>query len=257
MTGGAIRVASVSKVFAGGDGIPALTDVSIDIAPGEFVVLLGPSGCGKTTLLRIIGGLSAATGGRVEVGGGRSTRDGAQRARADIGFVFQEPNLLPWRDVRRNIELPLELRGVPSRERRRTAEAMLELVQLERFATAYPRQLSGGMRQRVAIARALSYDPGVLLLDEPFGALDAQTRDGMNLELQRIWLESGKTVVLVTHSIPEAAFLADRVVLLSANPGRVAAVENVDFGRPRAIDLLEQPEFLSIVARLRTHLGDR
>lgn len=254
----AIEIRSVGKVFdAGNDQVRALDEIDLEIETGEFVVLLGPSGCGKTTLLRIIGGLSAPTSGSVRVFGRdlvSESPSGRRAVMADIGFVFQEPNLMPWRRVLENVMLPLEIRGVSRPQRVERAGALLELVGLGKFARAYPRQLSGGMRQRVAIARALSYDPGVLLMDEPFGALDAQTRDTMNLELQRIWMESAKTSVLVTHSITEAVFLADRVVLLSAHPGQVQAVQQVAFSRPRQTALLGDPAFIATVAALRAQL---
>lgn len=246
-TGDAISVRGLAKTFGSGESATlALDGIDLTVRDGEFVVLLGPSGCGKTTLLRILGGLVAGTSGTVEVVG-----------EGDIGFVFQEPNLMPWRDVRRNIELPLELRGVGKADRRRRSAELLDLIGLERFARAYPRQLSGGMRQRVAIARALACEPSVLLLDEPFAALDAQTREQLNVELLRIWAESAKTVVLVTHSISEAVFLADRVVMLSANPGRVMTVREVDFARPRDLSLLGDAGFAAMVSELRTALEEQ
>jgi NitT/TauT family transport system ATP-binding protein len=254
----AIELAGLDKAFeAKGRRTVALDGIDLRVPSGQFVVVLGPSGCGKTTLLRIVGGLLAPTAGEVRVLGRPLARDGAGPDRetlAQLGFVFQQPNLMPWRTVRQNVELPLELRGVPAAERRRVSDGLLRLVSLDGFADAHPRQLSGGMAQRVAIARALSYDPPVLLADEPFGALDAQTRDGMNLELQRIWMQSGKTVVLVTHSIPEAVFLADRVVLLSAHPGRLRSITDVPFPRPRASELTADPEFTALVAHLREEL---
>jgi len=254
----AVEVSHLTKRFGAGDSSTlALEDINLSIGKGEFVTILGPSGCGKTTLLRIIGGLIQPTAGEVTVLGraisGAKDAD-HRRTTSEIGFVFQEPNLMPWRTVRQNIELPLELRGTARRDRAAVAKELIDLVGLSSFADAYPRQLSGGMRQRVAIARALSYDPAVLLADEPFGALDAQTRDSMNLELQRIWMKSGKTVVLVTHSISEAVFLADRVILLSAHPGRLASITPIEFPRPRSTDLLHEPDFLDISQRLREEL---
>ena len=258
-TSALIEVQNVTHRFSlPGRTTTALEDIDLRIADGEFVVVLGPSGSGKTTLLRIIGGLIQPSEGTIrrrprgEAPTSRQTR--RRHETCDIGFVFQEPNLLPWRDALRNIELPLELEGRPKAERVERARHLLDVVKLQDFAAAYPRQLSGGMRQRVAIARAMVVDPEVLLMDEPFGALDAQTRDEMNLELQRLWLEQGKTVVFVTHSILEAVFLADRVVLLSSNPGRVRTVTSVDFPRPRPMALLDDPEFQRTVSALRAQL---
>jgi NitT/TauT family transport system ATP-binding protein len=266
-TATAITLTGVTHRFAlSGGPTTVLEGIDLHVDPGEFVVLLGPSGSGKTTLLRIISGLVAPSQGQVRlvppgaeqgeptVATGEDPCRSRSGRRQEIGFVFQEPNLMPWRNARRNVELPLEVQKVPKTERTAVANQLLELVGLERFADAYPRQLSGGMRQRVALARALAPDPGVLLMDEPFGALDAQTRDMMNTELQRLWIERKKTVVFVTHSIPEAVFLADRIVLLSAHPGRVASITSVDFTRPRALSLLDQPEFGRIVGLLRSQL---
>jgi NitT/TauT family transport system ATP-binding protein len=248
----AITVSGVSKIFPGADGRPvlALRDVSLDIADGEFVVLLGPSGCGKTTLLRIIGELETPSAGRVELG-----RVESGTPRSPIGFVFQEATLMPWRSSADNVALPLEMSGVEKSERRQRVSEMLDLVGLGDAHHKYPRHLSGGMRQRVSIARALAHDPNVLLMDEPFGALDAQTRDMMNVELQRIWLENRKTVVFVTHSVPEAVFLADRVVMLGTHPGRIHSITTVDLPRPRPLEVMEAPEFRAIAADLREQIG--
>jgi NitT/TauT family transport system ATP-binding protein len=241
--------------------VEALRDIDLEIGRGEFVTILGPSGCGKTTLLRILAGLADATAGRAELHAedGTTTDVGAGGAAASgkISFVFQEPNLMPWRTVRENVELPLEIRGVPAEERRGRASELLTMVGLELFHEARPRELSGGMKQRVAIARALSYHPELLMMDEPFGALDAQTRDKMNAELQRIWIESGTTAILVTHHIPEAVFLADRVVVLTGRPGQVRDIVDVDLPRPRPLELLEDPAFVGRVAAVRRLLGDR
>lgn len=266
-TATAIDLSGVTHRFAlSGGPTTVLEGIDLHVDPGEFVVLLGPSGSGKTTLLRIISGLMSPSQGQVRLVSPEVDHEGDPAApgsdrrrrrngrRQEIGFVFQEPNLMPWRSARRNVELPLEVQKVPKSERTAVADQLLELVGLEKFADAYPRQLSGGMRQRVALARALAPDPGVLLMDEPFGALDAQTRDMMNTELQRLWIERRKTVVFVTHSIPEAVFLGDRIVLLSAHPGRIASITPVDFPRPRALSLLDQPEFGRIVGSLRSQL---
>lgn len=252
-----ITIEQVSKRFGPPGTDPVLGSVQLDIPQGQFVALLGTSGCGKTTLLRIVGGLEAATTGAVTIGGRSVTGSAAERRRAlaDVGFVFQDHNLLPWRSAARNVSLPLESRGVPREERERAAEAMLGLVGLGHAARRLPHQLSGGMRQRVAIARALSYDPGVLLMDEPFGALDAQTRDNLNLELQRIWMDRRKTVVFVTHSIAEAVFLADRVIVMQAGPGRVVGDVEIDLPRPRGLDVMATTEFAAYAARLRQALN--
>lgn len=234
----------------------ALDDVNLSVAREEFVALVGPSGCGKTTLLRILAGLLRPTDGTVEVGG-KALWHGSRRddqALRMLGLVFQDANLFPWYTVEDNIGLPLRLRGAGKREWRAKARELAELVQLRGFERAYPRELSGGMRQRVAIARALSYNPEILLMDEPFGALDAMTRERMNLELQSITGATGATVVFVTHSITEAVFLADRVVLLSARPGRLRSVTPVAFERPRAFGLQSDSAFQDSVRELRHQL---
>ena len=224
----------------------ALGGVSFRVAPGEFLCIVGPSGCGKTTLLRILGGLARPTGGSVYLEGEPLT---APRRR--IGFVFQKAALLPWRTVLENVTLPLEIQGVEAAEARRRAEELLELVRLQGFEGAYPHELSGGMEQRVAIARALVHDPAILLLDEPFGALDALTRERMNLELLRIWRAKRKTVVMVTHSIQEAIFLADRVLVMSPRPGRIEASFPVPLPRPRRLEMLYGDEFGALSRQVR------
>lgn len=234
----------------------ALDDVTLSVAPKEFVALVGQSGCGKTTMLRILAGLIRPTEGAVRVGG-TDLWHGARRdetALRMLGLVFQDANLFPWYTVEDNIGLPLRLRGSSKREWRARAHELSELVQLKGFERSYPRELSGGMRQRVAIARSLSYNPEILLMDEPFGALDALTRDRMNLELQSITAATGATVVFVTHSITEAVFLADRVVLLTPRPGRIRSVTPVSFERPRAIELQSEPAFQDTVRELRRQL---
>jgi len=252
-----IELAGVEKWYVGRhEPVFALAQTTLSVAPGELLVLLGPSGCGKTTLLRMIGGLISPTRGSIRVADHELWRNGQRDDQTvrELGMVFQDANLFPWLSIENNIALPLEMRGVGKAERIRRARELTRLVGIEGFEQRWPRELSGGMRQRAAIARALSYDPHILLMDEPFGALDALTRDAMNLELQRIWGATGKTIVLVTHSIIEAVFLADRVVLLSPRPGKVDTVVEVQFARPRSLDLQASVEFLAIVSRLRHRL---
>jgi NitT/TauT family transport system ATP-binding protein len=252
-----IRLNAVEKQYGEADDkVFALSRTDISVARGEFVVLLGPSGCGKTTMLRLIAGLIAPSAGEIRIGdralwtNGRRDGDAAK----NLGVVFQDAHLFPWLSISGNISLPLELRGEPVAERRRRVAELTELVGIAGFEKRWPRELSGGMRQRAAIARALSYHPEILLMDEPFGALDAMTRDQMNLELQQIWMKTGCTIVLVTHSIPEAVFLADRIVLLSPRPGRVEKIIDVPFPRPRGIVVQSLPEFQAIVLDLRQTL---
>jgi NitT/TauT family transport system ATP-binding protein len=234
----------------------ALDKTDLAVPGGEFLVLLGPSGCGKTTLLRAVAGLLEPSSGTVEIAGrslwGPTGRDSA--ALSKLGVVFQEALLFPWYSIETNVALPLKLSGVPKADRLKRARELCALVGIAGFERAWPRQLSGGMRQRAAIARALAADPEILLMDEPFGALDAMTRDQLNLELQRIWMHTRSTVVFVTHSIPEAVFLADRIVLLSPRPGRIHSVVEVPFARPRAPSLSDDGEFHRIVRHLRTQL---
>jgi NitT/TauT family transport system ATP-binding protein len=255
--GEAIVLAGVDKWFKTQDEpVHALAPTSLTVAAGEFVVLLGPSGCGKTTLLRIVGGLIQPSKGNVRVLDRELWANGTRQSDAaeGIGIVFQDANLFPWLTVEQNITLPLELKGGPKAERGERARALIKLVGIGGFEQRWPRELSGGMRQRAAIARALSYNPEILLMDEPFGALDAMTRDQMNLELQRIWMETRKTILLVTHSINEAVFLADRVVLLSPRPGRIDTVVEVGFERPRSLDVQASLEFQRIAVTLRHRL---
>lgn len=236
----------------------ALTGIDLTVRPQEFVSVIGQSGCGKTTLLRILAGLIKPSAGEVKAEG-RSLWRGEARDKetvSKLGLVFQEANLFPWYTVEDNIALPLRLRNMARPERRRRAHELCDLVGLSGFEKNYPRELSGGMRQRAAIARALSYRPGILLMDEPFGALDALTRDKMNLELQSIAEATNATVVLVTHSITEAIFLADRVVLLSPRPGRIRSVTDVPFPRPRQVELQTLPEFQDIMRTLRRQLDE-
>jgi NitT/TauT family transport system ATP-binding protein len=254
-----IELRGVSKRFkARNRDTLALTGIDLGIRKREFVTLLGQSGCGKTTMLRILAGLTQPTAGEVTIAGrplwrGDHRDDDALRK---LGLVFQDANLFPWYTVEENIALPLLLRKVAKRERRRRAHELGELVGLQGFEKALPRELSGGMRQRAAIARALSYNPEILLMDEPFGALDAMTRDKMNMELQRIAEATKATVVFVTHSIAEAVFLADRVVLLSARPGRIRSITHVDSPHPRALEVTADTGFQEKVLELRRQLTE-
>lgn len=255
----AIALSGLEKWYGTRDApVHALASTDLSVPEGEMLVLLGPSGCGKTTLLRMIGGLIEPTRGELSVEGKPLWSNGTRRdeALAELGMVFQDANLFPWLTVEQNIALPLELKGMGKRERLARARSLARLVGISGFETRWPKELSGGMRQRAAIARALSYEPKILLMDEPFGALDAMTRDAMNLELQRIWSETGKTVVLVTHSISEAVFLADRIVLLSPRPGRIDTVVEVRLPRPRTSDVQASPEFQAIARRLRHRLAE-
>jgi len=237
----------ISLAYPTGDGeLLALADVSFDVAPGEFVCIVGPSGCGKSSLLRLMAGLHPPTAGEIIFEGEPLTRP-----RRRIGVVFQKANLMPWRTVRQNIALPLELGGVPAQEAASRANDLIELVGLTGFETVHPHKLSGGMEQRVAIARALSQDPDVLLLDEPFGALDALTRERMGLELLRIWDRQRKTVVMVTHSISEAVFLADRVLVFSPRPGCLRAEVPVPLRRPRALNQTHSAAFGELAMQVR------
>jgi NitT/TauT family transport system ATP-binding protein len=251
--GPVVELKGVSKVFgSGGDaGVRALSDINLSIGRGEFISLIGPSGCGKSTLLRIIGDLTSPTAGTVTVNGKPARRARIDR---DYGMVFQAPVLFDWRTVRKNVELPLEITGRPAAEREAKARAMLALVELTEFADRQPWQLSGGMQQRVAIARALALDPAILLMDEPFGALDEMTRERMNLELLGIWDRTGTSVIFVTHSIPEAVFLSTRVVVMSARPGRITNTVNIDLPRERNVETRELERYFELVTEVRESL---
>ncbi|GAA4833441.1 ABC transporter ATP-binding protein [Actinomycetospora corticicola] len=254
-----LRVSGVDKVYPTRRGeVHALSGIDLEIGVGEFVSLVGRSGCGKTTLLRVLSGLLAPTAGAVEAGGRSAWVNGRRddAVFAEFGLVFQEANLFPWFTVVDNVALPLKLRGVAKAERRARAAELCATVGLVGFEDSYPRELSGGMRQRAAIARALACDPSVLLMDEPFGALDAMTRDRMNLELQRIHADSGATVVFVTHSINEAVFLADRIVLLTPRPGRIRSITPVTLPRPRSVEVEATAEFGELVVGLRRELDE-
>jgi len=250
-----VSISAVHKVFSDGDQrTVALEGIDLDIARGAFVSLIGPSGCGKSTLLRLIGDLTQATTGTITVNG--KTAHLARLAR-DYGIVFQAPVLFDWRTVERNVELPLELERLPQAERQRRASEMLALMELGGFERHYPWQLSGGMQQRVAIARALSFEPALLLMDEPFGALDEMSRERLNLELLRIWQKTGTTVVFVTHSIPEAVFLSTEVVVMSRRPGRIVDIIKVDLAQPRNDLTREDPRYFELVTRVRETLRRR
>jgi NitT/TauT family transport system ATP-binding protein len=248
-----VRIVAVDKTFTRGDHVltKALEGIDLDVGQGEFVSLIGPSGCGKSTLLRIVGDLISPSTGTVTVNG--KTAERARRDR-DYGMVFQAPVLFDWRTVQKNVELPLEIAGTPARERAAKAHSMLELVELGEFGGHRPWQLSGGMQQRVAIARALAIDPAILLMDEPFGALDEMTRERMNLELHRIWGQTGTTVVFVTHSIPEAVFLSTRVVVMSARPGRISTIVPIDLPRKRSVETREMERYFKLVTVVREAL---
>ncbi|HEY7701240.1 MAG TPA: ABC transporter ATP-binding protein [Candidatus Limnocylindrales bacterium] len=251
-----VRLSGVGRVFARRDGsvMTALEGIDLDIRRGEFVSLIGPSGCGKSTLLRIIGDLISPSSGSAIVNG-----KPAERARLDrdYGMVFQAPVLFDWRTVEDNVKLPLEIQGLDAARRQARAAEMLDLVELEDFVHHYPWQLSGGMQQRVAIARALAFEPSILLMDEPFGALDEMTRERMNSEVQRIWERTGTTIVFVTHSIPEAVFMSSRVVVMSPRPGRIASVIDVDLPRPRDEETRESDRYFELVTQVREALRGR
>ncbi|WP_420593621.1 ABC transporter ATP-binding protein [Deinococcus sp.] len=244
-----VSVQGLSMVFPvpGGQTV-ALQDANLQIMPGEFVSLIGPSGCGKTTLLRLMADLIAPTGGELTVNGGTPSK--AREGRA-YGYVFQAPALMDWRNVLANVRLPLEVMNSPREARNTRAREMLKLVGLEKFERSYPWQLSGGMQQRVSIARALAFDPPILLMDEPFGALDEITRENLNLELLRLWRETGKTVVFVTHSISEAVFLSSRVVVMTARPGKIEGIVNIDLPQPRDDTSREDPRFFEYATQIR------
>src|SRR3954469_11424558 len=248
-----VVISGVDKTFDRGDHVVtrALEGIDLDIARGEFVSLIGPSGCGKSTLLRIVRDLTSPSRGSVVVNGKPAER--ARRDR-DYGMVFQAPVLFDWRTVEDNVKLPLEILGKDRAWRARRAKEMLELVELGDFTRHMPYQLSGGMQQRVAIARALSFEPRILLMDEPFGALDEMTRERLNDEVLRIWEQTGTTVVFVTHSIPEAVYLSTRVVIMSARPGRITRIVNVDLPRPRDEASRESERYFGLIGEVREAL---
>ncbi len=247
-----VDAVGVGKIFgAGGGSVTALESVDLTIGRGEFVSLIGPSGCGKSTLLRLVADLTDPTSGTIRINGKAPARARLDR---DYGMVFQAPVLMDWRTIAKNIELPLEIMGYPAGERHRRSMDLLRLVELEAFAERHPWELSGGMQQRVAIARALSFDPKLLLMDEPFGALDEMTRERMNAELMSIWRRTGITIVFVTHSIPEAVFLSTRVVVMSARPGRISQVVDIDLPAERSVETRESERYFKLVTRVREAL---
>lgn len=251
MTQAALRVERVGHIYDDHNGhVEALDDISFEIARGEFVCIVGPSGSGKSTLLRMLAGLISPQQGRVWLDGQL-----VEAPARSIGLVFQKANLMPWRSVRDNIALPLELANVSAAEIDRRAAELIELVGLNGFAQTYPRGLSGGMEQRVAIARALIHRPSILLLDEPFGALDALTRERMALELTRIWAAQKTTVVMVTHSIQEAVFLSDRVLVMTDRPGRIAREVHVTLPRPRDLSVLQAGTFADLAGQVRAAIA--
>jgi NitT/TauT family transport system ATP-binding protein len=247
-----VDASNISLSFETADGkVDALSNVSLQIADGEFVSFIGPSGCGKTTMLRVIADLQQPTSGNLLVNG--MTAEQARLARS-YGYVFQAPALFPWRTIEKNLKLPLEIMGFSETEQQQRAEKYLALVNLTGFERKYPWQLSGGMQQRVSIARALSFDPDLLLMDEPFGALDEIVRDHLNQQLLHLWGTTEKTVLFVTHSIPEAVFLSSRIVVMSPRPGRIIDVIECNFSRDRTLEIRETPEFLKIAHRVREGL---
>jgi len=245
-----VRIIGLEKIYQAKDGndIHALQNINLDIQPAEFISIVGPSGCGKTTLLKILAGILKRSAGDVIMLGRPLT--GPSR---ELGVVFQAPVLLPWRTVLQNVMVPVEVQKRHRGEFEARARQLIAMVGLSSFENKYPFELSGGMQQRVGICRALVHDPSFLLMDEPFGALDAMTRESMNEELQRIWSESRKTILLVTHSIPEAVYLADRVVVMTPRPGRIVDIISVDLPRPRLLSMQTTAEFGRFVARIRRH----
>ena len=253
MPSAAIELAGVQLAYLAADGpVLALDRVDILAESGEFVAVVGPSGCGKSTLLKLVSGLLKPDAGRVCINGAA-----VSSGTASVGVVFQSPLLMPWRSVLDNILLQVEVRGLRKADYLEPARKLIELVGLADFAQRKPFELSGGMQQRVGLCRALVHDPQILLMDEPFGALDAMTRETMNEELQRIWMEQRKTVLLITHSIAEAVYLADRVLVMGPRPGRIIGEVKIDLPRPRRLDMAEQPSFGILAAAVRRHLNAR
>lgn len=249
-----IAIEHLNMIYRGrGSETVALKDANLKVSEGEFISLIGPSGCGKTTLLRIIADLIQASSGHISIAG-KSPRQA--RLEREYGYVFQAPALLEWRSVLKNVILPLEIMGYPKEKRQEKASQLLKMVGLQQFHKQYPWQLSGGMQQRVSIARALAFDPKLLLMDEPFGALDEITREAMNMELLRIWEETKKTVIFVTHSIPEAVFLSTRIVVMTPRPGKIEKIIPVDLPYPRSAETRESKAFFDLATEVREALRD-
>jgi NitT/TauT family transport system ATP-binding protein len=244
-----INLSGVSKTYGTGDGkVQSLRPLDFHINDGEFFVVVGPSGCGKSTLLKLISGLLPPTSGEIHVDGKKVTEP-----HGDVGIVFQNALLLPWRNILNNVLMPIDMKGLSREKFIPRAKQLLKMVGLEGFEKKLPWQLSGGMQQRASICRALVHDPKIMMMDEPFGALDAMTREKMNVELSRIQRETGKTILLITHSIPEAVFLADKVLVMTERPGGIAAIYDVPLGRERTLDAMANPVFTDLVARIRKH----
>jgi NitT/TauT family transport system ATP-binding protein len=248
-----IEIRGLHKTYRTKDGdVPSLRPLDLDIGEGEFVAVVGPSGCGKSTLLKLMAGLISPSGGEIRIG-----ETTVNQPPDDVGIVFQSPVLLAWRTVLRNIMMPVEVRRLDRATHLERARQLIATSGLEGFENKYPWQLSGGMQQRAAICRALVHDPKIVLMDEPFGALDAMTRERMNLELQSIHHKTGKTILLITHSIPEAAFLADRVIVMTERPGAIAAIYEVGLPRPRRFEMMGDPVFIALTQRIRDHFFAR
>src|SRR5580698_1817322 len=248
----AVHAQNISLTFETSDGeVQALSGVNLDVAQGDFVSFIGPSGCGKTTLLRIIADLEQPTSGTILING---VSPETARLQRHYGYVFQAPALYPWRTIERNVALPLEIMGVGAAERAKRVKDYIALVNLSGFERKYPWQLSGGMQQRASLARALSFEPALMLMDEPFGALDEIVRDHLNEQLLRLWNQTRKTVIFVTHSIPEAVFLSSKIVVMSPRPGRIIDIIDCNFSRDRTLEVRETPEFLKIAQRVRSGL---
>ncbi|MGN6585366.1 MAG: ABC transporter ATP-binding protein [Rhizobiaceae bacterium] len=248
-----IEIRGLSKTYRTKDGdVPSLKPIDLDVHEGEFVAVVGPSGCGKSTLMKLVAGLVTPTGGEIRIDGEKVVEPPD-----NVGIVFQSPVLLAWRSVLRNVMMPAEIRKLDRASHLERAHRLIEMAGLKGFEGKYPWQLSGGMQQRAAICRALVHDPEILLMDEPFGALDAMTRERMNVELQRIHGETNKTILFITHSIPEAVFLADRVVVMSSRPGSIAAIYDVDLPRPRELEVMGERAFADITKQIRAHFYAR
>ncbi|MCX7322350.1 MAG: ABC transporter ATP-binding protein [Hyphomicrobiales bacterium] len=244
-----INLSGVSKTYGTGDGkVQSLRPLDFHINDGEFFVVVGPSGCGKSTLLKMISGLLPPTTGEIHVDGNKVTEP-----HGDVGIVFQNALLLPWRNILNNVLMPIDMKNLSRETYTPRARELLKMVGLEGFEKKLPWQLSGGMQQRASICRALVHDPKIMMMDEPFGALDAMTREKMNVELSRIQRRTGKTILLITHSIPEAVFLADKVLVMTERPGGIAAIYDVPLGRERTLDVMSNPVFTDLVARIRKH----